>query len=281
LNVCLPIRLTLLAACALSAGAAEVSPPVMDALDRLYNFDFGGANRILDNRIQSQPNDTLAYAFRAASVMFQELDRLMILEGEFFTDDKKIIEKKKLQNDPVLRRQFYQYVEIAKRRAQDKLTLQPADPESLFAMSVASGLLTDYLALIEKRQLASLSYARDSQSYAVRLLRVAPNFTDAYLTTGIAEYLLGSLPFFVKWVVRFDEVSGDKNIAIQRLTNVAANGRCFGAFAKILLSIIHLREKQPKRAETLLAELARDYPENPLIRKELVKVRLLLPAGSY
>ena len=116
---------------------------------------------------------------------------------------------------------------------------------------------------------------------AVRLLRVAPNFTDAYLTTGIAEYLLGSLPFFVKWVVRFDEVSGDKNIAIQRLTNVAANGRCFGAFAKILLSIIHLREKQPKRAETLLAELARDYPENPLIRKELVKVRLLLPAGSY
>lgn len=254
--------------------------PVLEALNRLYNFDFGGANRILDSRIQSQPNDTLAYAFRAASVMFQEMDRLMILEGEFFTDDKKIIEKKKLQNDPALQREFYRYVDLAKHQAQNRLASQPADPESLFAMSVASGLLTDYLALIEKRQLASLSHARDSQGYAVRLLRVAPNFTDAYLTTGITEYLLGSLPFFVKWIVRFDDASGNKNVAIQRLNDVAANGRCFGAFAKILLSIIHLREKQPRQAEMRLTELVRDYPENPLIRKELIKVRQLFPAGS-
>lgn len=276
----LPTKLALALGCALSAGAAEVSVPVLEALNRLYNFDFGGANRILDSRIQSQPNDTLAYAFRAASVMFQEMDRLMILEGEFFTDDKKIIEKKKLQNDPALQREFYRYVDLAKRQAQNRLASQPADPESLFAMSVASGLLTDYLALIEKRQLASLSHARDSQGYAVRLLRVAPNFTDAYLTTGITEYLLGSLPFFVKWIVRFDDASGNKNVAIQRLNDVAANGRCFGAFAKILLSIIHLREKQPRQAEMRLTELVRDYPENPLIRKELIKVRQLFPAGS-
>jgi hypothetical protein len=54
---------------------------------------------------------------------------------------------------------------------------------------------------------------------------------------------------------------------------VANHGRYYRPFAKILLSVIYLREKQPAQAEGLLAELARDFPENPLIRRELQKVR--------
>ena len=42
--------------------------------------------------------------------------------------------------------------------------------------------------------------------------------------------------------------------------------------AKILLSIMALREEQPERARALLAELTTDYPENPLLKKELDKV---------
>ena len=44
------------------------------------------------------------------------------------------------------------------------------------------------------------------------------------------------------------------------------------AGSKILLSIISLREKRPLDAHRWLLELARDYPDNPLFRKELVKI---------
>lgn len=256
-----------------SAAWSADTDPIRRALDRMYNFDFAGANRILDARIHAQPDDPLGYTFRAASLLFQELDRLMILEGEFFLDDKRLIEKKKLQADPAIKRRFYEFVEMARRRAQHRLVTQSSDTASLFTMCVANGLTMDYVALIERRQIGSLAYARESHSYAVRLLKADSTFTDAYLTTGLTEYLLGSVPFFLRWILRFDEAEGDKNLAVTRLEKVVATGHYFGPFAKIMLAIIHLREKRPKETERLLAELARDYPENGLMRKELAKVR--------
>jgi len=43
-----------------------------------------------------------------------------------------------------------------------------------------------------------------------------------------------------------------------------------------LIGIIALREKRPQDAQKLLAELARDYPSNPLFRKELSKLNTKL-----
>lgn len=241
-------------------------------MQRLYNFDFAGSNRILDAAAAEDAASPLPQVFRAASLLFEELDRLMILEGEFFADDKRIIEKKKLSADPAIRAAFFDRIEKARQRAQQRLAADGNDTAGLFALSVAAGLVTDYAALIERRQLGSLQYAKESQSYAVKLLRIDPNFTDPYLTTGLTEYLLGSVPFFVRWFVKFEGAEGSKLQAVENLNRVVATGRYFGPFAKILLAIIHLREKRPAESLRLLRELARDYPENPLIRKELGKL---------
>ena len=53
---------------------------------------------------------------------------------------------------------------------------------------------------------------------------------------------------------------------------VARQGHYFKPFAKILLAIAYLRGKRPNDTKRLLAELARDYPENPLFEKELAKI---------
>jgi predicted Zn-dependent protease len=264
-----------LAAGPAGAWAAPASAPILRALDRMYNFDFPGANQILDDRIREEPHDPLGYTFRAASLLFQELDRLQILEGEFFSDDKRIIEKKKLKADEDVRRQFYEFIEMARRRAQHRLTSEPKHVDSLFAMCITAGLVTDYVGLIERRQLGSLEHAKQSHSYAVKLLKEDPTFTDAYLTTGLTEYLLGSVPFFVRWFIKFEDASGDKARAETNLQKVVSTGRYLGPFAKILLCIIYLREKRPSDCERLLRELSRDFPENRLIRKELAKVSMI------
>jgi len=84
--------------------------------------------------------------------------------------------------------------------------------------------------------------------------------------------MIGSLPFFVKWFVRFDNVSGSKERGLQNLGLTAREGHYFKPFAKILIAIISLREKKPLEARELLAELSREFPANPLFRKELVKL---------
>ena len=226
----------------------------------------------LDRYIAAEPADPLGYGLRASAYLFQELIRLGVLEGEFFADDKRIIDKKKLKPDPEVRRKLFQAIDEAKSRAKAALAKNPDDQNALFTMAVTNGIITDYTALVEKRQISSLSTAKESNAYAQRLLKVNAQYYDAYLTTGFTEYLVGSLPFFVRWFVHFDDVKGNKNTGIQNLQIVAKSGHYLRPFARILLAIVYLREKKPLETQKMLTELAVEFPENALIRKELAKL---------
>jgi len=254
------------------ANPAPSAAPIDDAFTCMYNTDFAGAQALIDRFVAQQPSDPFGYAVRASAYLFSELNRLGILEGEFFADDKRIIEKKRLTPDPAVRDRFFEAVNNAQTRAATLLASNPGDQNALFSMAIAQGVLMDYTALVEKRQLSSLAPARRSNSYAQQLLKVNPQFYDAYLTTGLSEYLLGSLPFYVRWFVHFDGVSGSKATGIDNLNLVSRSGHYLRPFAKILLAICYLREKQPRETQKLLAELTTQFPANPLLKKELAKV---------
>jgi hypothetical protein len=271
------MRFCILAGFCLTPLLHAAEPAAIEqAFDRLYNFNFPAAHDVLNRYIAAHPEEPLPYAVRGSAYLFFEMDRLGILEGEFFTDDNRIAEKKKLKPHPGIRVQFMRAINDAQSRATAVLATRPQDHDALFAMCMTQGLTTDYMALIEKRQIKSLSSAKTSNKYAQELLRIDPKFYDAYLTTGITEYMVGSLPFFIRWFVRFDNVQGSKEQGIRNLQIVAERGHYLRPFAKILLGIAYMREKKPQKTAQLLAELTRDYPANPLLRKELDKVQALL-----
>lgn len=272
--------LVALSAFATLAAADTPGDPIERAFSRLYNFDFSGAHAILEACIADNTADPLPYAVRAAVHLFYELDRLAILEGEFFADDKRLTEKKRMKPDPEIRRRFFQSIEQAQSRARVTLATATDDYRGMYAMCMTHGLVMDYTALVEKRHLGSLSLAKQSNACAQRLLKAHPQAYDAYVTTGFTEYLVGSLPFYIRWFVRFDDVKGSKEQGIQNLRLVVQSGHYLKSFAKVLLAIAYLREKQPQETEKLLSELAHDYPQNQLFRKELAKISTRLQSGA-
>ncbi len=252
---------------------APAPDPIRAAFQRLYNFDFPGTHRILDEHLARHPEDPVGHSVRASAYLFYELDRLMILASEFVSDDDRISDRRRpLPPDPAIRARFFEAVERTRQLAKARLAARPDDTEALFALCTSEGLVTDYTALVEKRQIRSLSNARRTQTYAVQLLRIDPGYQDAHLTTGLSEYLIGSLPFYLRWFIRFDQVQGSKQEAVRKLEQVAEGGRYLGPFAKIMLAIIHVREKRPGDALRLLEELTTSFPENPLLRKEYLKL---------
>jgi hypothetical protein len=247
------------------------------AYAHLYNFDFPGAYEILDRQRQVDPKAPVLVATKAAAYLFSELDRLRILELDFFTDDDKVVDRRKLVPDPAVRVKFFQTVEESDKLANARLAAKPDDPDALLALCMTTGLVTDYAALIEKRRFGSFALAKKSHIWAKKLLDLKPPMVDAYMTFGTAEYIVGSLPFFVRWFVHLDSVEGSKKKGIDELELVAKEGKYYGPFARMLLAVIALREKRPADAEALLAALATEYPQNPLIREELVRVRKMNP----
>jgi hypothetical protein len=261
-----------------TAPAAQVAKvdseeALKQAYARLYNFDFNGAYEILDRQRQLDPQQPLLPATKAAAYLFSELDRLRILELDFFTDDDKVIDRHKLIPDPGVRAKFFQTVAESDKLANAHLASNPNDPDALLALCMTTGLVTDYAALIEKRRFGSFSLAKKSHIWARKLLDLKPPVVDAYMTFGTAEYIVGSLPFFFRWFVHLDNVEGNKKKGIDELQLVATQGKYYGPFARMLLAVIAMREKRPWDAESLLAGLATEYPQNPLIHHELARAR--------
>jgi hypothetical protein len=269
--------LALLLAPRLCAGADTTL--LDEAFGDLYNFNFPAAHQAVDRYIGEHPQESLPYAVRASAYLFYELDRLGILESEFLIDDKKIVDKKAKTPDPVARTKFLKAVDDARIRADAALAADPDDKMALLSMCIAEGVSTDYMALVEKHQILSLAPAKKSNNYAQRLLKIDPKFYDAYLAAGFSEYMIGSLPFFVRWFVHFDNVNGDKKVGIQHVQLVANEGHFLKPFAKILLAIAALRDKRPRDAEMLMQDLSKAYPQNPLFRKELAKLTVKIGAN--
>jgi len=272
----LKLLLVLLLMPALCAAAGDA---LDEAFADLYNFNFPAAQQVIDQYIADHPQEPMPYAVRASGYLFYELDRLGILEGEFLVDDNKIADKKAKTPDPAIRAKFLKAVDDAQTRADAVLAVDPNDKMALLAMCITEGVSTDYMALVEKHQILSLTTAKKSNNYAQRLLKVDPKYYDAYLAAGFSEYMIGSLPFFIRWFVHFDNVNGDKKAGIQHVLLVANEGHYLKPFAKILLAIAALRDKKPRDAEMWMQDLVKSYPQNPLFRRELDKLAVKIGAN--
>ncbi|HUG42705.1 MAG TPA: hypothetical protein VMN76_00570, partial [Acidobacteriota bacterium] len=218
------------------------------------------------------PKDPLADASEAASYLFEECYEQGVLTSEFFLDDKRFLGKVALTPDPALRAAFFAAVKSAQELARLRLEADPNDADALFAMTLSVGLEADYASLIDMEQRESLRMLGEANEFAQRLLVVAPGAADAYLTLGLANYVIGSLPGLKRLFLRFSGIRGDKRGGIEQLKIAAAEGRYLRPFAKILLALVALREKQPELARAQLTELVAEFPQNPLFVSELAKL---------
>jgi hypothetical protein len=272
-----PALFTLLLAVAMCmpAVAADVAPAqsVLDGGFRLlYDLDFDRAHQVFAGWQQEHPEDPLGPVCDAAGMLFSEFQRLGVLESQFYEDDKAFDGRKKLAPDPALRDRFNAALEQAETRAHARLAKDPKDRDGLFAMTLSSGLKADYAALIEKRNLASLRYTKEATNWANRLLAVDPDCYDAHLATGISQYIIGSMAAPVRWFLRLGGVSGDKKAGIAELQLAAERGRYLAPFARILLAVAYVRDKDKPRARELLASLRDEFPNNPLFAREIARL---------
>jgi hypothetical protein len=239
----------------------------------LYNLDFGGAQEDFSTWQRLHPDDPMGPVSEAAGYLFSEFNRLGVLEAQFYENDAAFVDRPKLTPDPALRDRFQNAITRAETLAQAKLAKDPKDRDALFAMTLSSGLQADYAALIEKRNMASLHFTKRASASAQELLAVCHDCYDALLATGFSKYIIGSLAAPVRWILRMGGLPGDKQGGIADLQTTAEHGHYLAPFARILLAIAYVREKDRARALELLAGLQSEFPGNTLFPREIAHLR--------
>jgi hypothetical protein len=166
---------------------------------------------------------------------------------------------------------FDQALNQADALAAKAIAANPADTNAQFAKVLSLGLRSDYAALIEKRDLAAIRYTKQGRTLAEQLLKQKPDAYDAYLAVGVENYLSGIKPAPVRWLLQMGGVQTDKQAGLHDLELTAQHGDLLAPFAKLLLAVAALRDKNTEKACSLLGELATRYPQNSLYRKEQSK----------
>ncbi len=256
----------------ISASLGSTAP-----LDRgfreMYNLQFDEAHATFQEYIKSQPRDPFGDTAEAAADLFDEFNRLDVLQSELFVDDQKFKGRAKPSPDPVLRNKFDAAIKQSQNLADSILERSPSDRNALFATVLNQGLESDYLALVEKRDLAALAYTKHAGQTAEKLLAVDATCYDAYIAIGVENYLLGLKPAPVRWILGIYGAETDREMGIQKLQLTATRGHYLLPFARLLLAVAALRDKNRAEAKALLQNLAQEFPNNDLYRQELARLQ--------
>lgn len=262
-----------ISSCLAQSPNKVVPQPELDrGFRQMYNLDFSGAHDTFHVYQTSHPDDPLGFVADAAAYLFAEFNRLHILESDLFIDDRKFDNRSQQMPDPAVKSAFEAELNRSDELVSKVLAASPDNANALFSRVLANGLRGDYTALIEKRNLASLGYMKTSRITAQKLLEVDPTCYDAFLAVGVENYLLGTTPAPVRWVLRMTGSQTDKQEGIQRLRLTAEKGYYLAPFARLLLAVAALRDKDKNTARVLLAGLASEFPRNELYSRELARI---------
>ena len=239
----------------------------------LYNLDFPAAHTQFAAWLQQHPDDPLGAASDAAAYLFGEFDRLSIIDVQLFADQSRFDSRSKLTPDPGVRKSFDERADQTNHLADVALTVNPRDANALYAKTMVYGMRSDYALMIDKRDVAALSLSKQSSALSKQVLAIDPKMYDAYLASGVENYMLSLKWAPLRWMLSWTGAGTNKEEGIRLLKLTATQGHYLAPFARMMLAVAAIRDNHPQEARDTLTALAKEYPRNTLYTRERDRIQ--------
>jgi epoxyqueuosine reductase len=246
--------------------------PVSPGYDHFYNNEFDQALDYFEQDLKAHPEDPQMFDHVAQGILYREMLRSGALESQLVSGNNPFLRRPKMEISAQDKQRFGYCVNQAIALSEAKLSREPNNVEALAALSVTHGLRSNYLFLVEKSWMDSLREATAARKANERIRELDPHDIDARLVFGLNEYVVGSLPFYMRALGFLGGFHGDRTDGIKQLELVAKQGSRNRYDAQVLLAVIYRRERDPRKAIPLLKELAGRFPRNHLFRLEQVQM---------
>ncbi len=253
---------------ALAAPLAAEDPLVTQGFEHFYSLEYEQAISVFEKEIAAHPATPEPYNHLAQALLYRELFRAGALESELVTGANPFLRRAKMEPRPEDLKRFDDTVATAMKYAQAQIDRRPDDPRAQYALGVAYGLRGNCGFLIRKTYMDALRDATSARKFCNRAVELDPKFVDARMVQGAHDYIVGSLPGYIRFLGFLGGIRGDKEGGIRTLRQVAEHGENNRIDAQILLGVIYRRERRPQDALPLLATMTARYPRNYLFRLE-------------
>jgi len=254
------------------AAESLTGTPLDDGYRDMYNLRFSDAHIKFQQWMSSHPQDPMGPVSDGAAFLFSEFERLKIIDVELFANQDRFDSRNRLTPDPNVRKSFEDRLDQASGLADSALKRDSRDARALYVKTLVSGMRSDYALMIDKKDLAALNYSKEASAYSKQALGINPHMYDAYLASGVENYML-SLKFApVRWLLNLTGASTNREEGIRLLKLTATQGHYLAPFARMMLAVAALRENHPQEARTILVALKQEFPNNALYDRQLALI---------
>ncbi|MFL6277083.1 MAG: tetratricopeptide repeat protein [Blastocatellia bacterium] len=248
-----------------AANVAEFDRVRQEGNDALYNMDYTTARERYMQMTRIAPDHPAGYVYLANNLWLELLNQSRRLTtstytgGSFYEQDK---DEDKV--DPKRDHEFSELIKQALAATQARLRANPKDAEALYYQASAYGLRAGYDTTVKRSFVRAMGDANDSIAIQKKVLKADPDYVDAYMSIGLYEYVIDSLPFGWRLLARVAGLKGSKQKGIEHLELVTQKGKYAADDARVLLIGIYTKEHKPERALDIISQLASKYPRNYL-----------------
>lgn len=264
----LSILVVLVAATATARAQAPAAVDVerlrVEGFTALYSLDYAAAGRSFDAIVKAAPDRPQGYLYRATNVWFESLYKKRLLSLSLYSQDDYYAQKEKTV-DPVVDRAFRADIQKAIETAEAALKANPKDIDARYYLGAAHGALGGYEATMAHAFMSALKHGSKAVDVDEEVLKQDKTFIDAYLSLGMYHYVVGSLPFVVRVLVKAGGVSGSKKEGLAELERVAKEGKRTADDARVLLAGLYAREGRFEDSLAILRQIQAKYPANYVV----------------
>ena len=253
-------------------GLALEAQTLSKGFDHFYNLEYDACIAEFQRAIREHPAEPQRYNHLAQGLMYREMFKAGALESEMVTGANPFLRRGRLEPPAEVESQFHEAITKAMSLSQSLLAARPRDAGATYALGVAHGLRGNWNFLVRKAYMDSLRDLTASRKLATKAVEFEPQLIDARIILGLHDYVLGSLPAYIKMLGFLAGFRGDREAGVRTIKEVAAKGTMNTTDAKVLLGVIYRRERRSKEAIPLLDDLIQRFPRNYLFRLELAQM---------
>ncbi len=244
-------------------GLSEFDRLRTEGFNAVYNIDYKTARERFLQMTRVAPDHPAGYVYLANNLWLETLYQGRRLTTSVYTGGSFYSqEKDEDQVDQKRDREFNDLIRQALAATRARLVKNSKDVEALYYNASALGIRAAYGTSVKRSFARSISDANDSVQIQRQVIKLDPEYVDAYLSIGLYEYVIDSLPFGWRVLARFAGLKGSKSKGIEHLELVTRQGKYTADDARVVLLGIYSKENQLDRALEIISHMTKQYPRN-------------------
>lgn len=272
----MPALLFLILVCCPAAARDLRDPQFMQQAQQgfkhIFNQDYDEARRTFVALERAHPHHPAPPLYLAAIYWLEEMIHRQDLSLNRFAAPAYFSAKTNLAMPEEERQEFFQALQRCERRAEEILKTSPKNRDARYFRGSAYGLRASFAITIDHSVREAFGSGRKAYASARDLIEEDPAYYDAYMSAGVYEYVVGSIPWYWRWMAFVVGLRGDKRLGLNAVRLAAEKGEFVRNEAELILMVLEVFERRYDSALNIARDLRRRFPRSYLFALNVAQV---------